>query len=128
MQVDTAFPSNKSPVLVDENIKQIPAAPFQLRPTNKKLFLFLDLDETLIHSFTTPRLDFESMEERKEHFDELARQLTIENGIPPTKEELESYPSEMMFNIRPATEEFLTKLSQYYELNIFTAGEQDYAD
>ena len=33
-----------------------------------------------------------------------------------------------MFNIRPSTEEFLTKLSQYYELNIFTAGEQDYAD
>ena len=113
---------------MDEGVTQTPAAPFKLRPTNKKLILFLDLDETLIHSFTTPRTDFESLEERKEHFDELARQLTIENGIPPTREEVESYPSEMMFNIRPGTEEFLTNLSQHYELNIFTAGEQDYAD
>ena len=34
----------------------------------------------------------------------------------------------MVFNIRPSTEEFLTKLSLYFEINIFTAGEQDYAD
>ena len=94
-----------------------------MKPTNKKLFLFLDLDETLIHSFTTPKVDFASVEEKKEHFEELERQLTAENGIPPSRQELEAYPSEMVFNIRPATEEFLTKLSLHYEINIFTAGE-----
>ena len=102
--------------------------PVTLKPTTREFYLFLDLDETLIHSFTTARIDFNSEQEKKEHFDELARQLTIENGIPPTKEELETFPSEMVFNIRPSTEEFLTKLSLYFEINIFTAGEQDYAD
>ena len=27
--------------------------------------------------------------------------MTIENGIAPTQEEIECYPSEMVFNIRP---------------------------
>ena len=113
---------------MQDGLHTTPAVPFTLKPTNKKLFLFLDLDETLIHSFTTPKVDFISAEEKKEHFEELERQLTAENGIPPTRQELEAYPSEMVFNIRPATDEFLTKLSLYYEITIFTAGEQDYAD
>ena len=49
--------------------------------------------------------------------------MIAENGVKPTKEELESFPSEMVFNIRPQTEEFLTRLSEFYEINIFTAGE-----
>ena len=94
-----------------------------VKPTDKKYFLFLDLDETLIHSFTVPRTEFASERERKEYYDEISRLLTIENGIAPTQEELECYPSEMVFNIRPGTEEFLAQLSKYYELSIFTAGE-----
>jgi CTD small phosphatase-like protein 2 len=31
-------------------------------------------------------------------------------------------------NIRPNTETFLTTLEKYYEIVIFTAGLQDYAD
>ena len=129
MQVDTAYPNESSSLILEkEGVKISAPARIVLRPTSKKLHLFLDLDETLIHSFTTARIDFDTELEKKEHFDELARQLTIENGIPPTQEEIESFPSEMVFNIRPTTEEFLIKLSQYYEINIFTAGEQDYAD
>ena len=73
-------------------------------------------------------MDFSSEEEKRDHFEQLERQLTIENGVKPTMEELESFPSEMVFNIRPTTEEFLTRLSEFYEINIFTAGEKDYAD
>lgn len=113
---------------MQDGLTTTPADPITLKPTKREYYLFLDLDETLIHSFTTARTDFANEKEKKEHFDELARQLTIENGIPPTKEELEAFPSEMVFNIRPSTEEFLTKLSLYFEINIFTAGEQDYAD
>ena len=94
-----------------------------MKPTKKKYHLFLDLDETLIHSFTTARMDFDSEIEKKNHFEQLERQMIAENGVKPTKEELESFPSEMVFNIRPQTEEFLTRLSEFYEINIFTAGE-----
>ena len=58
--------------------------PFEMKSTAMKYHLFLDLDETLIHSFTTARMDFESEEERKEHFLQLEKQLTIENGVAPT--------------------------------------------
>ena len=85
----------------EDTIKTIPAAPFTLNPTDKKYFLFLDLDETLIHSYTIPRTDFSSEMEKKDFFDEIARMMTIENGIAPTQEEIECYPSEMVFNIRP---------------------------
>ena len=120
--MDTAFSKQQQP-LTEDIIKTIPAAPFTLKPTDKKYFLFLDLDETLIHSFTVPRTEFASERERKEYYDEISRLLTIENGIAPTQEELECYPSEMVFNIRPGTEEFLAQLSKHYELSIFTAGE-----
>ena len=94
-----------------------------MKPTRKKYHLFLDLDETLIHSFTTARMDFDSEEEKRLHFEQLERQMIAENGVRPTKEELESFPSEMVFNIRPGTEEFLQRLSEFYEINVFTAGE-----
>ena len=68
----------------EDTIKTIPAAPFTLKPTNKKYFLFLDLDETLIHSFTVPRTEFSCETERKEYYEEIYRLLTIENGIAPT--------------------------------------------
>ena len=44
-----------------------------MKPTKKKYHLFLDLDETLIHSFTTARMDFDSEEEKKNHFEQLER-------------------------------------------------------
>ena len=50
------------------------------------------------------------------------------SGKIPTKEEIDNEALEMVFNIRPYAEEFLDTLAQYYELTIFTAGEQDYAD
>jgi len=34
----------------------------------------------------------------------------------------------MVFNIRPFAEEFLNTMANEFELVIFTAGEQDYAD
>ena len=115
-------------IVVEDGISQTLPSPIKMKPTKKKYHLFLDLDETLIHSFTTARMDFDSEEEKKEHFDQLERQMIAENGVKPTREELETFPSEMVFNIRPATEEFLLRLSEHYEINIFTAGEQDYAD
>lgn len=44
------------------------------------------------------------------------------------KEELENMALEMVFNIRPYAEEFLKALAVDFEIVIFTAGEQDYAD
>lgn len=42
--------------------------------------------------------------------------------------ELENLLYEMVFNIRPHAEEFLIAMAKEFELIIFTAGEQDYAD
>lgn len=34
----------------------------------------------------------------------------------------------MVFNIRPYAEEFLSTMAKDFEIVVFTAGEQDYAD
>lgn len=60
--------------------------------------------------------------------EDLAGKMEQNLGRVPTKEEIDNEALEMVFNIRPYAEEFLEALSQHYELSIFTAGEQDYAD
>ena len=62
--------------------------------------LVLDLDETLIH-FT---------DKRRTH-------------CPGSKDEIDEY-----FNIRPYALQFLRDMSKYFEIVIFTAGTQEYAD
>lgn len=52
----------------------------------------------------------------------------MENKRQPSKEELENMALEMVFNIRPFAEEFLNTMARDFEIVIFTAGEQDYAD
>ena len=58
----------------------------------------------------------------------MAIKFYSEHNRSPSKEELEHLALEMVFNIRPYAEDFLAKMSQLYELVVFTAGEQDYAD
>lgn len=67
--------------------------------------MFLDLDETLIHAC--------SISENPQH---------IIKGTGP-------YGSEILigFNVRPYCLEFLKKLSQFYEIVIFTASMSNYA-
>ena len=40
----------------------------------------------------------------------------------------ESMPDEGILNIRPGADDFLSTLAMHYELVIFTAAMQDYAD
>lgn len=79
---------------------EIPTVPFlkNSRPPNKLLTLVIDLDETLIHY-------------PDEHLEDLDKKVELEN-----------------FKIRPYCFEFLEQLSLYYELVIFTAASQNYAD
>lgn len=67
--------------------------------------LVLDLDETLIH-FVSPQDEND------------AEQL----------EELEDGENDFFYMVRPYCNKFLTELSEYYEIVIFTAAMQDYAD
>ena len=79
---------------------EVPTVPFlkNSRPPNKLLTLVIDLDETLIHY-------------PDEHLEDLEKKVELEN-----------------FKIRPFCFEFLQQLSLYYELVIFTAASQNYAD
>ena len=72
-----------------------------------KLCLVVDLDETLVHAFFSP----------------------IEN--PDFSFSLETKPGELVMIyilIRPGAKEFLQKLGSLYEIVIFTASFQPYAD
>lgn len=67
----------------------------------KKKFLILDLDETLIHSvFTNEKTDVK---------------FTYKGD-------------EFKFNVRPYCLEFLDAMSEIYNVYVFTAGTQDYAE
>ena len=69
--------------------------------------LVLDLDETLIH--------FVSGGDDDEEKDKLM-------------EDLEDGENDFFYMVRPYTNKFLTELAQFYEIVIFTAAMQDYAD
>jgi Dullard-like phosphatase family protein len=79
---------------------EVPTVPFLKFPraANKLLTLVIDLDETLIHY-------------PDEHLEDLDKKVELEN-----------------FKIRPQCTIFLEQLSLYYELVIFTAASQNYAD
>ena len=76
-------------------------------PDEHEYTLVLDLDETLIH--------FVSNDNDNEDED---NQL----------EELEDGENDFFYMVRPFCNKFLTELSQHFELVIFTAAMQDYAD
>lgn len=77
-----------------------PTAPFVREPpkAGKKLTLILDLDETLIHY-------------PEEHLKDLETKVNVEH-----------------VKVRPHAVEFLQQMALYFELGIFTAASQNYAD
>lgn len=86
--------------------------PYEIAPTpkslNEKKVLVLDLDETLVHCEfkENPNFNHESILE------------VIHKGL--------TY--QVYIRRRPYLKEFLTQMSQYYELIIFTAGYESYCD
>ena len=81
------------------NTQEKPTVPFLPPKTSQKDWtLILDMDETLIHF-------------NHEHFS--TPQALKDGGV---------------INFRPGAQEFLRAMSQEYELVIFTAAEQEYAD
>lgn len=96
-----------------------------LPPSTKRYTLVLDLDETLIHSHVQYKKVLTTRAQQQEYFNELAQKFISENGREPSKEELENMALEMVFNIRPFAEEFLSTMAKEFEITVFTAGEQD---
>lgn len=86
--------------------------------TTPKYTLVLDLDETLIHF---------AEEEEKE---QLIKDKHLLNYKLARKQIYRIFEDgvEQYFHVRPHAAKFLTELSKYYELVIFTAGTKDYAD
>ncbi|KAG9511199.1 CTD nuclear envelope phosphatase 1A, partial [Fragariocoptes setiger] len=75
--------------------------------------LVLDLDETLIHS----------------HHDGVVRQTTVKPGTPPDfvlKVKIDGHPVRFFVHKRPHVDFFLSMVSQWYDLVIFTASMEIY--
>lgn len=74
--------------------------------------LILDLDETLIHSELMKSYIVGSSDDCKEN----QFIINLEKGVS------------FKVSIRPCMTEALERLSEYFELSVFTAAEQTYAD
>lgn len=85
---------------------------------DRKLFLILDLDNTLIHAELIWRQNNAS--ER------------LELGFDPLKEKdvsiLEFYRDKFVVKLRPFLQEFLANLSLKYQIHVYTKGTRDYAE
>ena len=86
--------------------------------TYKGYTLVLDLDETLIHYFDTPL-----EKSRKESILSHTGQTRVSNS-----ELVEDSYGAGYFMIRPSARNFLNRMAKHYEVVIFTAAMQDYAD
>ncbi|TNV85192.1 hypothetical protein FGO68_gene4264 [Halteria grandinella] len=78
----------------------------------KKMTLVLDLDETLVHCSLTPFPGYTEIVE-----------LSTSNGDSSPSHSIKIYVS-----YRPYLFEFLEYCSQHFEIVLFTAGDQQYAD
>ena len=81
------------------NVQNI-SVPYLKDPPKKVYTLVLDLDETLIHY----------------------------NEDLQVKRFGQTQMVDIVFNVRPHARDFLKEMSKYYELVIFTAADQHYAD
>ena len=81
--------------------------------------LVVDLDETLGH-----------YDEAKANrlAEELASQWLVRTGRAMTEQEIREQLPGIEFKVRPFALEFLEQMSQFYEIVIFTAADQQYAD
>ena len=75
-------------------------------PTSHKRILFLDLDETLVHSSFSPLPSYD-----------VKLHITYKDRVYP-----------VYVNIRPHVGSFLSKMSSLYHIYIFTASIAEYAD
>lgn len=87
--------------------------------STKPYTLVLDLDETLIHYDEALTL---------KDAQKVGKKLQHKLGRAPTADEINSNLPGVKFNIRPFAVHFLQEMSQWYELVVFTAADQQYAD
>lgn len=87
--------------------------------STKPYTLVLDLDETLIHYDEALTL---------KDAQKVGKKLQLKLGRAPTADEINSNLPGVKFNIRPFAVHFLQEMSQWYELVVFTAADQQYAD
>ena len=85
--------------------------PLLLPQNTKKYTLFLDLDETLIHTQTQFKKQINTKQEQLEYLAEIEAKLREEYKREPTKEEIDQAAIEHVFNIRPFCLEFLHQMS-----------------
>ena len=85
--------------------------------STKKKHLFLDLDETLVHS---------SMK-KAEEVDNQELSMCLEGKGQNEGENTNSQKMIVNFSIRPYCFEFLTKMAECYTLHLYTAAEPSYA-
>lgn len=107
--------------------------------SGKKKILLLDLDETLIHSDfdeTLPEEAYDKIikftekkqskkEEKNESINE-SNDTSDSSDIEDDDEEEETFKVGIF--VRNSVKEFLTTVSQYFEVGIFTASTKEYAD
>ncbi len=79
----------------------------------------MDLDETLIHY---------DEQAHTEQIEACLQKFNLDHNRQPTHSELNKILPKITFNIRPYSLELLKQLSKYYEIVVFTAAEQEYAD
>lgn len=98
-------------------------------PATKSKLLILDMDETLLHSVFKTMTDDENIDEQN--------QMTLQNcddgsgfefSLALGNKDAQGRPIKLLVKVRPHLEPMLDYLSKYYELCVFTAGEQGYAD
>ena len=98
-------------------------------PISKNKLLILDMDETLLHSQFKPMDENENLAAQN--------QMTLQNcddgsgfefSLQLGNRDKEGRAIKLLVKVRPHLEPMLDYLSKYYELCVFTAGEQGYAD
>ena len=94
-------------VQIDNGLKLVPA-PYVTKKSSKEYTLVLDLDETLLH------------------FEEVS--ILFLKAINLICFKLQLNDNEGQLSIRPGADSFLKLMNEYFQIVIFTAGTEEYAD
>jgi CTD small phosphatase-like protein 2 len=104
-----------------EEESEFEPVPLPYLPAAEKAYtLVLDLDETLIH--------YDEQAHTQRHEQTLLSFQTRYGRPPNAKELAQISPSNLEFIVRPHCHTFLREMSRCFEVVVFTAGEEDYAN
>jgi len=112
--------------LEDHSWMLTPSRTLSTKSARDRLTVVLDMDETLIHSVFMQDVDADANDDETYRHSEMRQKANVDKGTESFDISLDE--GRVTVILRPGVQDFLNEAAKLYNIYIFTAATQDYAD